>query len=193
VARRAVLVVDNYDSFVANLARYCSVLGRDVVVMRHDDRRLLETDPRHWSALIVSPGPSAPDKAGLSCEMIRLCAGQIPVLGVCLGHQCIGAVFGGEVKRAREPMHGRASQIRHEGHSLFEGLPNPLFAGRYHSLIVELPESSPLHATAWSETGEIMALEHETHPIFGVQFHPESVLSPQGLDLMRRFLDISHG
>lgn len=183
------LVIDNYDSFVFNLARYCEELGERVRTVRND-RIDVETiaalDPQ---AILVSPGPRSPAEAGVSLEVIRDFSGRIPILGVCLGHQCIGAAFGADVVRATVPMHGRASRIVHNGAGLFAGLPQPLAVGRYHSLIVASPPpDAPLSVDARSPEGEVMALSHESHPTFGVQFHPESILSEHGHDLLANFL-----
>ncbi|GGE52985.1 aminodeoxychorismate/anthranilate synthase component II [Agaricicola taiwanensis] len=188
-----ILIIDNYDSFVFNVARYLVELGREVKVVRNDRidvAGVMALDP---DAVVLSPGPCGPGEAGICLPLIAELNGQKPLLGVCLGHQCIGEAFGGRVVRAREPMHGRASMVRHEGRGLFEGLPNPLAAGRYHSLIVELDEKRelPLTVTARSPEGEIMAMEHSNGMTFGVQFHPESVLSSHGHALFRNFLSIA--
>ena len=187
--RPRVLVIDNYDSFVYNLVQYLGELGADPIVHRHDDRSLdeiLEIDP---DAILISPGPGTPDQAGLSNEVIRAFSGRRPVLGVCLGHQCLGQVFGGRVVRAPQVMHGKTSVIHHDGRGVFEGLPNPLEATRYHSLIVErdsLP--SVLEISAETDDGTVMGLRHREHAVEGVQFHPESILTVAGHDLLRNFL-----
>jgi para-aminobenzoate synthetase component II len=186
-----ILVIDNYDSFVVNLARYCEILGHETHLVRNDATALDALDLRPYRAIIISPGPCAPEQAGISNGLIARTSGHIPILGVCLGHQCIGAVFGGSIKRAKHPMHGRSSLIHHDGTGLFRNLSQPLTVGRYHSLIVEL-EEGPLRAQAWSEEGDIMAFQHESHPTFGVQFHPESILTPQGLEMMKNFLEMTH-
>ncbi|MBB4398498.1 aminodeoxychorismate/anthranilate synthase component II [Bradyrhizobium sp. ERR14] len=180
-----IIVIDNYDSFVFNVARYFHTLGEATQVIRNDAitvNDLLALEPR---ALVCSPC-----QAGISTSAIRELSGRIPILGICLGHQCIGSVFGGDVTRARRPMHCRSSRIAHDGQGLFEGVPSPLNVGRYHSLIVELVGScSPdLIVTAHSEEGEIMALAHRDHSTFGVQFHPESILTEQGHTLLRNVL-----
>jgi anthranilate synthase/aminodeoxychorismate synthase-like glutamine amidotransferase len=185
-----VVLIDNYDSFVYNLARYVGELGYERQVIRHDAisvEALCQLRPSH---IIISPGPGAPQQAGISLAAIQALAGQVPILGVCLGHQAIGEAFGGRVVRAQRPMHGKASEITHEGEGIFRGLPSPLRVGRYHSLIVE-PETVPetLRVTAWSAEGEIMALQHRSLPIFGVQFHPESVLTDCGYRLLSNFLE----
>jgi anthranilate synthase/aminodeoxychorismate synthase-like glutamine amidotransferase len=185
-----ILVVDNYDSFVHNLARYLRELGHETEVVRNDAIDAAGVRQRRPSHVVLSPGPCTPDEAGVSVELIRAIGAQTPILGVCLGHQCIGQAYGGRVVRARRPMHGRASLVRHVGDGVFAGLPNPLHATRYHSLVVS-PEGLPatLVPTAWSEEGEIMALRHREHPVVGVQFHPEAVLTEHGHDLLRNFLD----
>lgn len=175
-----ILLIDNYDSFVHNLARYVGELGRDRRVVRNDAITIDEISAARPQAIIISPGPCTPNEAGISIDVVRRLGARTPILGVCLGHQCIGQVYGGEVKRAQRPVHGSTSLIHHNGESLFEGLPNPLQAARYHSLIVELPDDSELDVTATSENGEIMAVAHRRHPVFGVQFHPESVLTEHG-------------
>ena len=175
-----ILLIDNYDSFVHNLARYVGELGRDRRVVRNDAITIDEISAAEPQAIIISPGPCTPNEAGISLDVVRRLGARAPILGVCLGHQCVGQVYGGEVKRAQRPVHGSTSLIHHNGESLFEGLPNPLQAARYHSLIVELPDDSELDVTATSENGEIMAVAHRRHPVFGVQFHPESVLTEHG-------------
>jgi anthranilate synthase/aminodeoxychorismate synthase-like glutamine amidotransferase len=185
-----ILVIDNYDSFVHNLARYIRELGWTTEVVRNDALGLDDVAALAPSHIVLSPGPCGPDEAGLSVPLIRRFGGRIPILGICLGHQCIGQAFGGRVVRARRPMHGKASAIRHDGSGVFAGLPNPLRAARYHSLAVaadDLP--SELVASAWSEDGEIMALRHRRWPLVGLQFHPEAVLTEHGHDLLRGFLD----
>ncbi len=183
-----ILLIDNYDSFVHNLARYAGELGYERRVARNDaitPGAISRLSPR---AIILSPGPCAPAQAGISLEVVRSFAGSIPILGVCLGHQVIAESFGGVVRRALQPRHGKASQISHDGAELFAGLPNPLRAGRYHSLAVDVPAQGPLRVTARAEDGEIMALAHERLPVFGVQFHPESILSEGGHALLGNFL-----
>ena len=188
-----ILIIDNYDSFVFNVARYVEELGWPAVVRRNDVLDIAGIEKSGAKALILSPGPCTPVEAGISLEAVRHLSGRLPILGICLGHQCIGQAFGGRIARAKTPMHGRASTIRSNGRGLFEKLPQRIAAGRYHSLIVELDGTSPdLEACAWSEEGEIMALSHRTHPTFGVQFHPESVLTPHGYDIMRAFLGRVH-
>ena len=186
-----ILLIDNYDSFVWNLARYVSELGHTRIVVRNDATSLDDIAALAPSHIIVSPGPCSPTEAGISNAVIQEFGPRVPILGVCLGHQCIGAALGGKVDRARRPMHGKTSLIRHDGAGLFRGLPDPLRVTRYHSLIV-LDEHLPpdLRVTARSEEGEIMALAHRDWPLVGVQFHPEAVLTEQGHDLLRNFLDL---
>lgn len=186
-----ILLIDNYDSFVFNVARYLTELGEEVEVARNDALDLAAIERLAPEALVISPGPCSPNEAGISLAAVRALSGRLPILGICLGHQCIGQAFGGRVVRAKEPMHGRASQLRHAGSDVFAGLPSPFPAGRYHSLAVELDEGSALIPTAWSEDGEIMGLAHRVHPTYGVQFHPESVLTPQGYELMGNFLRLA--
>jgi anthranilate synthase/aminodeoxychorismate synthase-like glutamine amidotransferase len=189
-----VVLIDNRDSFVHNLARYVRVLGRPTEVVRSDEVTVDDVGALGPSHLVVSPGPCGPAEAGVSVALIRALGDRVPVLGVCLGHQCIGAAYGGRVVRARRPMHGKASPIAHDGTGVFAGLPDPLHATRYHSLVVA-PDGLPdaLVPTAWSEEGEIMALRHRVHPVVGVQFHPESILTEHGEALLRAFLDQSSG
>ena len=184
-----ILLIDNYDSFVYNLARYVRELGEVPLVRRHDAVTVDEIAALAPSHIIISPGPCTPNEAGISTEVVRQLGGRIPVLGVCLGHQCIGAAYGGEIVRAGRPMHGKPSRIHHQGHGLFAGLPSPFTATRYHSLVIA-PASVPpdLRVTATSEDGEIMAVQHARNPVYGVQFHPESVLSEQGYRLLDHFL-----
>lgn len=190
----SVVIVDNYDSFVHNLARYFRELGRDVAVLRNDAATVEAIAARQPSHLVVSPGPCTPNEAGESLAVIRHFAGRLPILGVCLGHQCIGQVFGGRVVRAKRPMHGKTSRVVHDGRGLFAGLPNPITVTRYHSLTVER-ESLPacLEATAESEDDEIMALRHRELPVMGVQFHPEAVLTEAGHALLANFLALNGG
>lgn len=184
-----ILIVDNYDSFVFNVSRYFEEAGATPRVVRNDAVSAEDVEGMGARALVFSPGPKAPKDAGTSLDLIRTFSGRLPILGICLGHQCIGEAFGGRTAHARTPMHGRASSIEHQGGGLFANLPRPFEAARYHSLIVELGEDSPLEVTARSSEGEIMALTHRQHPTFGVQFHPESILTPHGHDIIRAFLD----
>ena len=185
------LLIDNYDSFTYNLWHYLGELGAEVVVKRNDALSVDEALALKPEAIVLSPGPSDPDRAGICLDLTRR-AGRIPLLGVCLGHQTIGQVFGGKVVRAPVPMHGKMSAMKHEGLGVFRGLPSPFQATRYHSLIVEkasLPAS--LRITAETEDGLIMGLEHKERPIHGVQFHPESIASEHGHALLRNFLDLA--
>jgi anthranilate synthase/aminodeoxychorismate synthase-like glutamine amidotransferase len=184
-----ILLIDNYDSFVYNLARYVRELGDEPVVRRHDAVTVEEIAALAPSHIIISPGPCSPAEAGISTGVVRRFGATTPVLGVCLGHQCIGAAYGAEIVRARQPMHGKPSRIHHDGGGIFAGLPSPFVATRYHSLVIA-PESLPpaLRVIARSEDGEIMAVEHREHPVVGVQFHPESALTEHGYRMLDRFL-----
>jgi anthranilate synthase/aminodeoxychorismate synthase-like glutamine amidotransferase len=185
-----VLVVDNYDSFVYNLVQYLGELGAEPIVHRHDDLDIDEALALEPDGVLVSPGPGRPEDAGLSNEAIRRFTGLRPVLGVCLGHQCLGQVYGGDVVRAPQVMHGKTSLVHHDGKGVFEGLPNPFEATRYHSLVVE-PSSVPaaLEVSAETSDGVIMGLRHREHPATeGVQFHPESILTAGGHDLVANFV-----
>ena len=187
-----ILLVDNYDSFVHNLARYVGELGHPRLVVRNDQITLDDVAAIAPSHIILSPGPCTPAEAGISNRLIQRFGKAIPILGVCLGHQCIGAAYGGIVERAKRPMHGKTSLVRHRGIGIFSGLPEPLRVTRYHSLIVaekDLP--AELEITARSEEGEIMALQHARDPVVGVQFHPEAVLTEHGHALLRNFLAMS--
>ncbi len=185
------LVIDNYDSFTYNLVQYFGELGAEVLVRRNDEITLEEIRALAPERICVSPGPCTPNEAGISNDVIREFGPRLPILGVCLGHQCMGHVFGGEVVRADRLMHGKTSPILHEGRGVFRDLPSPFEATRYHSLIVRretLPAT--LAITAWTAEGEIMGLSHREHPIHGVQFHPESILTTEGKHLLRNFLDM---
>jgi para-aminobenzoate synthetase component II len=184
-----ILIVDNYDSFVHNVARYFRELGESPCVVRSD---AVTNEHLNAKAIVISPGPCTPHEAGQSMAIVREKSSQVPILGICLGHQVIGEVFGGKITRAKRPLHGEASDIRHDGTGLFNGLPDRFSAGRYHSLIVEIDNpSAPLDITARSDDGEIMGLKHRDHPTFGVQFHPESILTEHGYDLLRNFLKVT--
>lgn len=186
-----VLVIDNYDSFVHNLARYVRELGFKTQVVRNDAITLEDIHASLPSHIILSPGPCTPNEAGICLDLIRTFGTQVPILGVCLGHQAIGQAYGGQVDRAKCPMHGKSSLIHHQAEGLFEGCEHPFKVARYHSLIVKtegLPDC--LEITATSDEGEIMALQHRHHPVYGVQFHPESVLTPHGYDVLEKFLSI---
>ena len=185
-----VLVIDNYDSFTYNLVQYLGELGEDVRVYRNDQITLEEIAALKPDHIVISPGSGTPDDGGISNEVIRAFGPTTPVLGVCLGHQCIGHVFGGVVSRAPRLMHGKTSSVYHNGHGLFNGVPSPFTATRYHSLIVEeaMPES--LAVTAFTRDGEVMALQHKEYPVVGVQFHPESILTEHGKRILQNFLSM---
>ena len=186
-----IVVIDNYDSFVYNLVQYLGELGENPVVFRNNKVTLEEIESLRPDRILISPGPCTPAEAGISNDVIRQFAGHIPLLGVCLGHQCIGHVFGGVVRRADRIMHGKTSQIHHDNRGIFAGLPNPFEATRYHSLIVDRPTlPACLEVSAESETGEIMGLRHKDMAVEGVQFHPESILTPVGHELLRNFLEL---
>jgi anthranilate synthase/aminodeoxychorismate synthase-like glutamine amidotransferase len=184
------LLIDNYDSFTYNLAQYLGELGAEVRVLRNDQITVDEIERLAPSHLVISPGPCTPNEAGISLEVVRRLSGKIPLLGVCLGHQAIGQAFGGQVVRAARVMHGKTSKIFHDEQGLFAGLPNPFEATRYHSLVVEpatLPACLRVTAKTWEE--EIMGLRHERLPVYGVQFHPESILTVEGKRLLANFLE----
>lgn len=185
------LMIDNYDSFTYNLVQYFGELGEDVQVFRNNKITIDEIEKMRPDRIVISPGPCTPNEAGISVETIRRFGGKVPVLGVCLGHQSIGAAYGGEIIRAPKLMHGKTSLIHHDGRTLFEGLPNPFEATRYHSLIIR-KESKPdcLEVTAWTDSGEIMGVRHKDLAVEGVQFHPESILTLAGKDLLRNFLKL---
>ena len=186
------LVIDNYDSFTYNLVQYLGELMAGPVVFRNDQITVKKIKSMAPQQIVISPGPCTPKEAGISNEVIQEFSGKIPILGVCLGHQCIGYVFGGKVLRARQIMHGKTSDIYHKGKELFSGLSNPFQATRYHSLLVE-KESLPsvLEITAWTRQDEIMGIRHRSHPTWGVQFHPESVLTLEGKEILKNFLLLS--
>ena len=189
-AAPSVLLVDNYDSFTYNLYQYLGELGAEVRVVRNDELTADAALALAPARIVISPGPGTPDQAGITLELIRRAAGRIPVLGVCLGHQALGQAMGGRVGRAPRVMHGKTSQIHHDGRALFAGLPDPFTATRYHSLIVErdsVPEC--LEVSAWTDDGIVMGLRHRAHALEGVQFHPESILTTVGKDLLRNFLE----
>jgi anthranilate synthase/aminodeoxychorismate synthase-like glutamine amidotransferase len=183
------LLIDNYDSFTYNLYQYLTELGADVLVSRNDQITLEEAETLQPERIVISPGPGTPAEAGISREIIARLGPRVPLLGVCLGHQCIGEVFGGQVLRAPEPVHGKTARINHTGQGVLRGLPRPFEATRYHSLIVRHVGLPPcLEVTAWTDDGLIMGLRHREYPIEGVQFHPESILTVVGKDLLRNFL-----
>lgn len=184
------LMIDNYDSFTYNLVQYLGELGEDVRVVRNDEIDLPAVASLKPDRIVISPGPCTPNEAGISVPLIREFAGKVPLLGVCLGHQSIGQAFGGHIVRAKTLMHGKTSLVRHTGQGVFRGLPNPFTATRYHSLVIEretLPDC--LEITAWTDDGEIMGVRHKTLAVEGVQFHPESILTEHGHDLLRNFLE----
>lgn len=188
------LMLDNYDSFTYNLVQYFGELGEDVRVYRNDQITLEQIDALKPDHICISPGPRSPAEAGLSIDVIKRYAGKVPILGVCLGHQAIGAAFGGKIVRAKEIMHGKTSEITHKGTDIFKGLPSPYTVIRYHSLAIDrdtLPDC--LEVTSETVDGEIMGVRHKTLPIYGVQFHPESVLSEHGHALLRNFLELDEG
>jgi anthranilate synthase component 2 len=190
-----ILVIDNYDSFTFNLVQYLGELGAELEVVRNDELTVDDIAERAPERIVISPGPCTPTEAGVSVETIRRLGPTVPILGVCLGHQSIGQAYGGEVVRAAKPMHGKTSPIRHTGEGIFRGIPAPLTVARYHSLVIE-PGSLPaeLEAVAWTdEPGfetEIQAVRHREHPVWGVQFHPESIASEHGHALLRNFLEL---
>ena len=184
------LMIDNYDSFTYNLVQYFGELGEEVAVFRNDEITPQEVAQLQPERIVLSPGPCTPSKAGISIPLIEHCDGKLPILGVCLGHQSIGQAFGGKIVHAKELMHGKTSLIFHKGTGVFQGLPTPFTATRYHSLVIEretLPQC--LEVTAWSEDGEIMGVRHKALPIEGVQFHPESILTEHGHQLLKNFLN----
>ncbi len=185
------LIIDNYDSFTYNLVQYFGELGAEMKIIRNDAMDLAQIKALNPSRICVSPGPCTPNEAGVSCAVIEAFGATTPILGVCLGHQSIGQVYGGDVVRADRLMHGKTSPIHHKGTSVFHGLSNPFEATRYHSLIVKrdtLPDC--LDITAWTEEGEIMGLCHKEYPVHGVQFHPESILTQEGKQLLQNFLEL---
>ncbi len=184
-----ILVIDNYDSFVQNLARYLRLEGVETCVIRNDALDADEALARRPAGVVLSPGPKTPREAGVCGPLLARLPADTPMLGVCLGHQCLVERFGGRTVRARRPLHGEASDIRHDGSGLFEGVASPMAAGRYHSLVSVLGDDDALVPCAWSAEGEIMAVRHRARPWFGVQFHPESVLTPDGRRLVRNFLE----
>ena len=183
------LLLDNYDSFTYNVYQLLSELGADVEVIRHDQTTVPAVEAKHYEGIVISPGPGVPKDAGISEDLIRTLGGKVPILGICLGHQVIGEVFGGNVVRAPQPVHGKTTEVAHQGHGLYTDLPQPFTAGRYHSLIVEeasLPKC--LEVTARNEENLIMGLRHRQFNVQGVQFHPESILTPVGNKLLANFL-----
>ncbi|MDP3937060.1 MAG: aminodeoxychorismate/anthranilate synthase component II [Deltaproteobacteria bacterium] len=188
------LMIDNYDSFTSHLVQYLMELGEEVKVERNDAISLDDVARLRPSGIVISPGPKTPAEAGISVPLVKRFAGEVPILGVCLGHQAVGVAFGGQMASARRIMHGKTSAISHDGQGVFRGLPNPFEATRYHSLVLREPSLPDcLEVSAHSEDGEIMGLRHRTLPVEGIQFHPESILTPSGKDLLRNFLAICAG
>ena len=189
-ARSSVLVIDNYDSFTYNLVQYLGELDQDVTVRRNDEISLSQVTALSPVAVVISPGPGTPADAGISNDLLLELGPTIPMLGVCLGHQCLGEAYGGAIRRASQVMHGKVSRVLHNGQSVFRGIANPFAATRYHSLVVDreaLPEA--LEVTAWTDDGTIMGLRHRQYPLAGVQFHPEAILTEHGHQLLKNFLD----
>ena len=185
-----ILMIDNYDSFTYNLVQYMGELGAEIRVERNDRISITEIESMGPKKIVISPGPCTPAKAGISVEAVRHFAGKVPLLGVCLGHQSVGAAFGGEIIKAGQLMHGKTSEVRHDGKTLFKNLPNPITATRYHSLVLSrktLPECFEI--TAESDDNEIMGIRHKQLPVEGIQFHPESILTPNGKDLLKNFIE----
>jgi anthranilate synthase/aminodeoxychorismate synthase-like glutamine amidotransferase len=189
-----ILMIDNYDSFTYNLVHYLEELGEEVRVVRNDRLNIQEAEALQPAAVVISPGPGTPETAGISLALVTQLAGRIPILGVCLGHQAIGRAFGGRVIRAGALMHGKTCVVEHDGRTIFRGLPSPFRATRYHSLVVDRSSLPPcLEVSAQSPDGEIMGLRHRRYPVEGVQFHPESILTEWGRELLRNFLDLGAG
>jgi len=184
-----VVVIDNYDSFVYNLVQYLGDLGETIQVYRNDVVSISAIEKLDPAAIVISPGPGRPSDAGISNQVVQQFAGRVPILGVCLGHQCIGEVFGGQIVQAPILMHGKVSLIHHRGQDIYSNMPNPFVATRYHSLIIQ-KDSVPscLIVTAWTKEGDIMAVQHRKYPIFGMQFHPESILTEGGITLLKNFV-----
>ncbi len=187
-----ILVIDNYDSFTYNLVQYLGELGEDIEVYRNDKITLKEIEGFKPDSIVISPGPGRPDDAGVSKDTIRKFEGKIPILGVCLGHQCIGEVYGGKIIRAERIMHGKTSPIHHDGREIFKDILSPFDATRYHSLIID-PVSLPeiLETTAWTSEKEIMGVRHKEKPVWGVQFHPESILTTEGMKILKNFIEMA--
>ncbi len=184
-----VVVIDNYDSFTYNLVQYLGELGADLVIFRNDEVTIEDIRAITPDHVVISPGPGNPDDGGISNEVLKEFGPSTPILGVCLGHQCIGQTYGGKVSRASRLMHGKTSSVYHNGKGLFFGVPNPFKATRYHSLIVEEPLPDALQVTAFTSDGEVMGINHKSYPTYGVQFHPESILTEHGKRILQNFLD----
>ncbi len=183
------MVIDNYDSFVYNLVQYFGELGEDVEVVRNDAISIEDLEKMLPERIVISPGPGIPENAGICMQVIEKFSGKIPILGVCLGHQCIGAVFGGKVVKAKKLLHGKTSTLSHENQGIFTGIPQGITVARYHSLVVERQSiTDELSVTASSDDGTVMAVQHKVHPTFGVQFHPESIASEYGMQVLQNFL-----
>ncbi len=185
-----ILMIDNYDSFTFNLFQYFGIIGADVSVYRNDEIRVKDIEKKKFDKIVISPGPGTPDDAGISMDVIDKFSNKIPILGVCLGHQCIGQVFGGKIVNAKKIMHGKTSKIYHFGKGIFRNIPIPFIATRYHSLVIDR-NSCPevLEITAWTEDdNEIMGVQHKKFKIYGIQFHPESILTTQGMNILRNFV-----
>ena len=185
-----IVLIDNYDSFVENLARYLREAGAQTQLVRNDAKTVSDVLAMDPLAIVISPGPKAPRDAGICLDLIDALPTHLPLLGVCLGHQCLVEALGGETQRAAAPLHGAASEICHDGVGIFKDLPSPFMAGRYHSLISKLPDSDELAPTGWTKDGALMAVQHASRPWFGVQFHPESLLTPFGKQIIRNFIDL---
>jgi anthranilate synthase/aminodeoxychorismate synthase-like glutamine amidotransferase len=185
------LMIDNYDSFTWNLVQYLQTLGADVQVVRNDALSVAQIEALAPEHIVISPGPCTPNEAGVSVDVIRQLGARVPILGVCLGHQAIGQAFGGRVVRGREPVHGKTSEITHDGRTVFAGLPTPMTATRYHSLVVDPDGAADLEVTAWCDGDVVMGLRHRHLPVEGVQFHPESILTGEGKALLGNFLSLS--
>ncbi len=186
-----IFLIDHYDSFVHNLARYFELLGCETTVQRYRDDIICDIDANRVSGIVLSPGPKAPQDVPHSIEVVRQFSGRIPILGVCLGHQCIAEAYGGKTAQSATPVHGESSDITHSSQGLFEGLPPSFRVGRYHSLVCSLTGASDLTVTAQNAAQIIMGMQHKTLPVYGVQFHPESILTEHGLDLLRNFVNIT--
>ncbi len=186
-----ILLIDNYDSFVHNLGRYVENLGHDIRIVRNDKISIDEITFLNPEAIILSPGPCGPAQAGICIDLIKQLGPNTPILGVCLGHQCIAETYGSFVVQSHKPMHGMASTVYHRNSKLFSSIPSPFSAGRYHSLMVEMDDLGPLVATAQSDDNVVMAIEHENYPVYGVQFHPESILTEHGGTLIENFLSLA--
>jgi len=185
-----IIVIDNYDSFVQNLARYIRLCNEETRIIRNDEMSITDIAALAPDAIVISPGPCAPQNAGICIELIKQLGDTLPILGICLGHQAINEAYGGATMRG-EPTHGRASAITHNGEGVFAALPSPMQGGRYHSLITDIPNNSPLGVIARDENDTVMAIQHKTNPVYGVQFHPESILTENGLALIQNFVTIA--